>query len=137
MFKTHYKQQNKILLSLLTMLFFIPIINIISAVGPSDPECYELGNCQFFQAPLDAMLAPFLGVFGAFFYIIVWGFIIGILWLRVSNTMLVGIIGIILAVLFQPQFGDDETLIGYLLLGLAVAVALYQILVVRSHYPTN
>ena len=116
----------------------IPIILIqIYGIGPDDPECYEIGTCNFFQHPLDVMLLPFTAVFGGFFYIIIWGLLMGILWLRVSNTMVVAIIGLALAVVFQPQFQDDAKLIGYVLLGLAITVALYQIFTIRTHFPTN
>ena len=100
-------------------------------------QCYELGTCDFFEAPLDTMLEPFLAVFGPFFYIIIWGFLIGILWLRVSNTMLVAIVGLVLAVLIQSQFTTETQTVGYVLLALAITVALYQIFTIRTHFPTN
>lgn len=100
-------------------------------------QCYELGTCDFFEEPLDTMLEPFLAVFGAFFYIIIWGLLIGILWLRVSNTMLVAIVGLVLAVLIQTQFTTETQTVGYVLLALAITVALYQIFVIRTSFPTN
>lgn len=100
-------------------------------------QCYELGTCDFFGHPLDTMLEPFLAVFGAYFYIIIWGLLIGILWLRVSNTMVVAVVGVVLAVLIQTQFSTETQTVGYALLALAIAVALYQIFTIRTHFPTN
>ena len=100
-------------------------------------QCYELGTCDFFGSPLDTMLEPFVAVFGAFFYIIIWGLLIGILWLRVSNTMVVAVVGVVLAVLIQTQFTTETQTVGYVLLALAITVALYQIFTIRTHFPTN
>lgn len=100
-------------------------------------RCYELGTCDFFGNPFDSMMQPFLAVFGAFFYIIIWGLLIGILWLRVSNTMLVGIVGLVLAGIMQVQFTAQTWTIGLLLLGIALTVLLYQIFTVRTHFPSN
>lgn len=100
-------------------------------------QCYELGTCDFFAHPLDTMLEPFLAVFGAYFYIIIWGLLIGILWLRVSNTMLVGIVGLVLAGIMQAQFTAQTWTIGLMLLAIATTVLLYQIFTVRTHFPTN
>jgi len=100
-------------------------------------QCYELGTCDFFAHPLDTMLEPFLAVFGAYFYIIIWGLLMGILWLRVSNTMVVGIVGLVLAGIMQAQFTAQTWTIGLMLLGIALTVLLYQIFTVRTHFPTN
>jgi len=100
-------------------------------------QCYELGTCEFFEHPLETMLEPFTAVFGAYFYIIIWGLLMGILWLRVSNTMVVGIVGLVLAILIQTQFTTETQVVGYVLLALAVAVLLYQIFTTRVHYPSN
>ncbi len=96
------------------------------------------------------MILPYQEVFGDFTFVIVWSIIIGILWLRLGNTMAVGIVGLALAALFQlpidtngdgePEltpFSDDAQIIGFALLIVAVAVVLFQITTVRTHYPSN
>jgi len=136
-------------ISLLLGILIIPIIQL-NAYGQAPictgtdvlvngvcRTCYELGTCDFFLHPLDTMLEPFLHIFGAYFYIIIWGLLIGILWLRVSNTMLVAIVGVLLAVVIQTQFTTETQTIGYGLMALAIAVALYQIFTIRTHFPTN
>lgn len=107
------------------------------AYGPESPECYEISTCDFFQQPFDAMIAPFNATFGGFTYVVLWGIIMGILWLRVSNTMVVGIVGVALAAMFTQGFGDEEKIIGYGLLALALGIAIYQLVIVRVHYPSS
>ncbi len=115
----------------------MPFTTVASGFGPSDPECYETGNCDFFDAPLEAMTEPFETVFGDFAFLILWGIIIFILWLRVQNTMVVSLIGVALAVLFLPGFSDEALTVGYALVAIAMALAIYQLLTVRTHFPTN
>lgn len=122
-------------------------LNILYGFGPNDPECFELGTCDLFGAPFDAMMKPFDAVFQGFTLVIVWGIIIGILWLRVSNPMMVAVVGVALAALFaRPDptnpsvllgFPESAQAIGWGLLILAIGVAFYQIIVVRVHFPTN
>jgi disulfide bond formation protein DsbB len=61
----------------------------------------------------------------------------GILWLRVSNTMVVGIVGVALAAMFTQGFDDETKIIGYGLLALALGIAIYQLVIVRVHYPSS
>ena len=126
-------------------LYLIGGISLVSGFGPNDPECYELGTCDLFAAPFDAMLEPFDTVFQDFTLVVVWAIIIGILWLRVSNTMMVGVVGLGLAALFtRPDaqgnltgFSEEAQAVGWGLLILAIVVAIYQILIVRVSFPTN
>ncbi len=123
------------LLGIMPILFigFIPS----SQFGPTDPECFELGNCNLFERPFDAMIEPYNATLGDFTLVAIWAIIIGILWLRVSNTMMVGLVGVALAGLFTQGFSAEAQIIGYGLLAVAIAVALYQIFLVRVHFPTN
>jgi len=110
-------------------------------LGVTDPECFEIGDysesggCPLFSKPLEVMVEPFKVAFGAFAFVVIWGIIMGVLWLRVQNTMMVGVVGVLLAAVFTAGFDDQTKIIGYGLLAVAVAVALYQILTVRVHYP--
>ncbi len=107
------------------------------AFGPENPECFELGTCDLFAEPFNTMIIPFQATLGDFTLVIAWAIIIGILWIRVSNTMMVAIVGVALAALFTQGFSEEAQTIGYALLAAAVAVAIYQILTVRVHFPTN
>lgn len=128
-------------LTLLPILLIVPLE--IQAFGPNNMTCYESGTCAFFEQPFDTMILPYTEVFGSFTYLIMWSVIIGILWLRLGNTMAVGVIGLTLAVLFQDPFdagigfSDDAQTIGYLLLFLAIGIVVFQLITVRTQFPTN
>jgi len=140
--------------SVVTIASFIILIglggfNSVIAYGPNNPECFEVpdmeGCPEFFDQPFDRMFDSYDAVFEDFTFVIVWAIIIGILWLRVSNTMMVAVIGVVLAALFtRPDttgnlqgFSEEAQAVGWGLLILAVIVAIYQILTVRVHFPTN
>lgn len=139
---TKFIQKHLKLITIITLLpVFFPTISY--QFGPNNQTCYEIGNCDFFDAPFDTMILPYTEVFGSFTYLFLWAVIIGILWLRLGNTMAVGVVGLTLAVLFQDPFeagvgfSDDAQTIGYLLLFVAVGVVLFQLFTVRTQYPTN
>lgn len=134
--------------SIITLIFpdafaQIPVLNITQSVdAPPDPKCFELGTCDVFASPLDAMLEPFFAAFsfagdesGQFFLIIIWGLIIGIIWLRTSSTMITGVIGIGVATLFT--FNEKTILVGIVLLGAAIGIVVYQLYKQRLDFPTN
>lgn len=89
------------------------------------------------------MILPYTEVFGIYTYLLLWSVIIGILWLRLGNTMAVGIIGVTLAILFQDPFNagvgfsDESQSIGYMLLILAIGIVVFQLFTVRTQFPTN
>ena len=142
---------DKSLISIVSFLFVIGLTGVpgSSGFGPNNPECYEVPDMEdcpdFFAQPFDRMFDPYQSVFQDFTFVIVWAIIIGILWLRVSNTMMVSVIGVVLAALFtRPDaegnltgFSEEAQAVGWGLLILAVVVAIYQILTVRVHFPTN
>lgn len=106
--------------------------------GPANPEPFELGNVTgFFADPFNEIISPYEATLGDFTLVIAWAIIIGVLWIRVSNTMMVGVIGVALAALFTQGFSEDAQQIGYALLAAAVAVALFQLFTVRINFPTN
>ncbi len=130
----------------------IPVLNITQSVdAPPAPKCFELGTCDVFANPLDAMLEPFFCAFsfgtevqtgescstgsGQIFLIIIWGLIIGIIWLRTSSTMITGVIGIGVATLFT--FNEKTILVGIVLLGAAIGIVVYQLYKQRLDFPTN
>ena len=130
----------------------IPVLNITTSVdAPPDPKCFELGTCDVFANPLDAMLEPFFCAFsfeqettvdgscaegtGQFFLIVIWGIIIGVIWLRTSSTMITGVVGIGIATLFT--FNEKTILVGIVLLGAAIGIVVYQLYKQRLDFPTN
>ncbi len=121
----------------------IPVLNITAGVdAPPDPKCFELGTCDVFASPLDAMLEPFFAAFsfggddtGQFFLIVIWGLIIGVIWLRTSSTMMTGVIGIGIATLFT--FSEKTLFVGITLLILAIGIVIYQLYKQRLDFPSN
>ena len=103
--------------------------------APPNPACFELGTCDLFANPLDAMLEPFFSSMGQFFLIIIWGLIIGVIWLRTSNTMLTGVVGIGVSSIFV--FSEETQLVGVLLLGAGIGMVVYQLYTQRLNFPTN
>ena len=115
----------------------IPVLNLTSSLdAPPDPACFELGTCDLFASPLDAMLEPFFASFGGqFFLVIVWGLIIGVIWLRTSSTMITGVVGLGIASIFI--FNEKTILVGIVLLGAAIGIVVYQLYKQRLDFPTN
>jgi len=140
----------KSVITIASLIIIMSFSNSVFGYGPNSPECFEVpdmdGCPTFFDQPFDRMFDPFNAVFQDFTFVVVWAIIIGILWLRVSNTMMVGVIGVVLAALFtRPDpatgqllgFSTEAQAVGWGLLILAIVVAIYQILTVRVHFPTN
>ena len=127
----------------------IPVLNVTSQLDapcagspsevlPNKPlcSCFELGTCKLFESPLDAMLEPFFASFGGqFFLVIVWGMIIGVIWLRTSSTMITGVVGLGIASIFI--FNEKTILVGIVLLGAAIGIVVYQLYKQRLDFPTN
>ena len=142
----------------------IPVLNVTTSIdAPCVPEdratdlnedrrddvtgkplckCFETGTCDVFASPLDAMLEPFFAAFsfggdetGQFFLIVIWGLIIGVIWLRTSSTMMTGVIGIGIATLFT--FSEKTLFVGITLLILAIGIVIYQLYKQRLDFPSN
>jgi len=121
----------------------IPVLNVTAGIdAPPNPACFELGTCDVFASPLDAMLEPFFAAFsfggddtGQFFLIVIWGLIIGVIWLRTSSTMMTGVIGIGIATLFT--FSEKTIFVGITLLILAIGIVIYQLYKQRLDFPSN
>lgn len=116
-------------------LAFAPNSTQLTQDAPPNPDCFELGTCDLFRAPLDVMIEPFVNIFGEFFFVIVWGIIIGVIWLRTNNTMLTGVVGVGVASLLA--FNERTIVVGVILLGAAVLIIVFQLYTQRLHFPTN
>jgi len=115
---------------------FTAIMLFIPSLAYSEPgdQCFEqnpLVACNFIEAPLEAMIEPFNAIFGVLFFPIVWGVILGVLWLRTQNTMLVGIVGLIVSTTIS-SFYEPARGIGVLLALIAAGVTLYHVVKHRS-----
>ena len=70
---------------------------------------------------------------GEFFTVAVWGFFVGVIWLRTHSTQLVGIVGIVLNSMLIG-FYEPARSIGWLLLAVSIGVVLYQLVTHRIHH---
>jgi len=129
----------------MTIIFFLIAGGIVfktfnaESLGPSNPSCTELGTCDLFHHPLDAMLQPWVDVFGPITYVLIWGIILGILWLRTHNTLMVASVGIVIAGFFTIQglntINPQILIVGLTLVGVSIGVVIYQLVFSRLAYP--
>lgn len=108
-------------------------INILS-LGPNDPENYEIGETDIFTNPIGTISAPFEAVLGVYVYPVVWGVILGFLYLRTESTMVVGIVGLMLSLFIT--FSTAAQQIGLVLLAISIGVVLYNLFSSRIHFPS-
>ena len=123
------------------------LIPVAFAQGQGNPMCWELGACPFADDPLGTMMQPFDAVFVGFSLVVFWGLLVGILWLRTHNTMLVSMIGIAMTMAYMatpeflasgmtPQF-EQARQVGAVLIVVSVLFAVYQIFIHRPHMQPN
>jgi len=126
----------------LNLMAAITLVPMASATA-ENPTCVELGTCMFANDPLNVMLMPFDSIFGGLSIVIFWSLIVGILWLRTENPMLVGLVGIVmcasyLSVLETQNLApsvefEGARLIGSVLFALSLGITIYHILSSRIH----
>ena len=96
---------------------------------------WVLGETAFTKNPLGTMLQPFDHIFQGMSIVIFWGLLVGILWLRTENPMLVGLIGVTMVssysyavdpTLQSPEF-ETARFVGVVLLVISVGISLYQL----------
>jgi len=117
----------------------IVLLFISLAYGEPGDQCFEndpLTDCNFIDAPLEAMLEPFNAVFGVWFFPIVWGLFLAILWLRTQNTMLVGIVGILVSTMIST-FYEPARQIGIMLFLIAMGMVLFQVIRQKVEQPIS
>ena len=137
---------------LIYMAFSLNLVAVLAIGGApqeafasaEDPTCMELGTCMFTSDPLNVMLVPFDSIFGGLSIVIFWSLVIGILWLRTENPMLVGMVGIAMCASYltaietgqlegQSAEFDGARMVGGLLFALSLGITIYQILSNRIH----
>ena len=104
------------------------------AFGDSCYENYEKAGeymCNIFNEPFKAVLEPFDAIFGGagelgFTIAIIWGIIIGILWLSTGNIMLCSIVGVVIASSVTGIYPQAQG-VGFLLIGLSLGIIIFQL----------
>ena len=99
-------------------------------------NCYETGTCDFTQDAFNVMLMPLQWNLGDFTPAVLWGIIIGIIWLRTHSVQLVGVVGIALNSLLVTFYAPARE-VGLLLLGLSVGIVVYQLITNRLHHGSS
>jgi hypothetical protein len=94
--------------------------------------CAEWGNCTITGGNLfNIVMMPYQWSLGDLAPVAIWGILIGIIWQRSHNMMLVGIIGIAInasMILYNPAIRT-----AWFLLAIAVGVTLFQLVTLRPH----
>jgi len=123
---------------LTALLLFLPV-QLAFAV-PGD-QCFEVPDgtwCGLYDDPWGAMLAPFdaiLTVDGVSYTLMVmYGIILGVLWLKTNNMMLIGIVGVLIASL-ATGINPEALAIGALLFAISIGIVLYQLIQSKIRYP--
>jgi hypothetical protein len=126
---------------LLLLVSFLSSPIFVFGTGQNPSYCWEIGTCDLFKSPLDAMFKPWTDTFGPIAYVIVWGLILGVIWLKTHHTMLVGIVGLAIASLFTIQglnsINPQILYIGGALLAVAGAIVFYQLITGKLLYSSN
>ena len=127
---------------IMIVLLFVGTIPTAIATA-ENPTGVELGTCMFANDPLNVMLMPFDSIFGGLSIVIFWALIVGILWFRTENPMLVGLVGIVMCASYlsvletqgiQPSVEfEGARLIGSVLFALSLGITIYHILHNRIH----
>ena len=121
-------------------------------------SCVEVGECAFTQDPLATMLYPFDAVLNGSIVdytqnpgipisglslVIFWGLMVGILWLRTENPMLVGLVGMAMVAGYMSVTPEDSIpgefemarYIGAALFLASLGISIYQMVTTRLHSP--
>lgn len=82
--------------------------------------------CGAFTNPFSASLAPLNAIMGDLTLVVIWGIVLGIIWLRTENLMLVSIVGLVISAtaagLYEPAQG-----MGLLLVGVSIGITIFQL----------
>jgi len=103
----------------------------------TENTCYLDASCNFGEKPIESILTPISHAFTTsingvtldFSILAIWGLILGILYMRTHNPMLVGVVGVFLVVILQSQLPSEGVVIGYILVGVSIGIALYNLVI--------
>lgn len=59
--------------------------------------CVELNNCPKDVPPLTYYIFPYTEIFGDYIYVIVWGSVIAVIYIRTQNGILASMVGLVIA----------------------------------------
>ena len=123
---------------IVTVLALTPLIPSAFATGPG-AQCYETysGNlCGLlsgnFTQVMSAVRQPLESQIPGFSLVIIWGGLIGIIWFKTENIMLMSIVGLVVAATItvggSNGISQQAVQIGYLLVGISIGILLFQLI---------
>ena len=90
--------------------------------------------CGMLDAPFESMLEAYDTIFGDLTIAILWGILIAVLWMKVQNTALVGIVGLVIAG-SVVGLSPESFRVGLLLVAVSMGIILFQLVQQRIQYP--
>jgi len=119
-------------------IIFMLFISVPSAFAAGD-YCFEKTDgadplCGMMDDPFGAMLKAYDPIFGDLTIALLWGILISVLWIRVQNTALVGIVGLVAAGAITG-LSPEAYRVGIMLSVIAMGIMLFQLIQSRIKYP--
>ena len=134
-------------LFLLTTVSFLAVMGILpSALAdrgsmPDDELfCFEKLDaggevlCGLLDSPFESMLEAYDPIFGELTIAILWGILISVLWFKVQNTALEGIVGLVIAGSIVG-LSEESLRVGLLLVAGSMGIIFYHLVQTRIQYP--
>lgn len=103
-------------------------------------NCVELRNCPTDSPILTQFVFSFTELVGDFYYLIVWGSVLTVLYMRTGNGILVSIVGLIIASLLTAYISIDTSegsaiYWGYVMVGVSFGIGVYYIIRQKTANP--
>ena len=125
----------------LTVLGLLPSALADRGTMPDDELfCFEriqadgMILCGLLDKPFESMLEAYNPIFADLTIAVLWGIIIAVLWMKVQNTALVGIVGLVIAG-SVIGLSPESFRVGLLLVAVSMGIILFQLVQQRIQYP--
>ena len=125
----------------LTVLGLLPSALADRGTMPDDELfCFEriqadgMILCGLLDKPFESMLEAYNPIFQDLTIAVLWGIIMAVLWMKVQNTALVGIVGLVIAG-SVVGLSQESFRVGLLLVGVSMGIILFQLVQQRIQYP--
>ena len=125
----------------LTVLGLLPSALADRGTMPDDELfCFEriqadgMILCGLLDKPFESMLEAYNPIFQDLTIAVLWGIIMAVLWMKVQNTALVGIVGLVIAG-SVVGLSPESCRVGLLLVAVSMGIILFQLVQQRIQYP--
>lgn len=117
------------------ILSLVTLFPIGLAYAQAGNLCYEDGTyCDFSNKPLEAILQPIITPLGVWTYVIIWGGMLGALWVGTKSAGIVTIVGVFYSgVLASELISADTLAVGYGLAGITIGIYAF-IIFMKAQY---